>query len=499
MSVFLPNSKIEAKSMLAAAALAITLFFLIPLPNKLLDILWICSFCLSGGVAVVCAAAKSSFELTGFTALVRGVILLLLAVQSATARCIIQDQQAGVLFSWAEALLSFRQPLAMLTACLFLSVAAVFVIFGFCQKIALSSIAYFHRVLPLKQMGIETDLRLGTVDEKQALVLAGRVFLESRFFAGMHSSAILMRTAAAACILILLACLLVPFFSAQPSADAVILKGFVPASAALSAFSILPLLAMAAACGILADKNTLLMRLNRTEAPISGMQTNLVNSLPDSDIQQSADQLSSASVVPIEEHIAEFEPQESSDLSSSPVWPAEPCRDAKAYYERLVNLIGKGNDCPRFIAMVSQTPCTLPITVAVNTAIGLAQQKKRVLLADADNRRNAAAHVFDMDLELIQKKIMPSGLDNLWVCCVPPPKLNAFLSKKDLLGYFDTILIYLPQEHLLEGINADQPVMGVFYFTEDEAAGIRPKNSPIPRFCRWICRIPPLQSVLHTK
>ncbi len=490
---FLPNGRTEIKSMFAVAALVLTAFFLIPLPNKLLDILWICLFCLAGAIAVICAAAKNSFELIGFTALVRGVILLLVAVQSSTARCIIEDRQAGVLFSWAEAALSFSQPLAILMVCLFLSMAAVFAIFVFSQKIVLSSTTYFRRVLPLKQMGIETDLRLGAVDEKQALVLAGRVLLESRFFAGMHSSAVLMRTAGAVGIFILLACLLVPVYSARHYPAAVM--GFVPDAAALSGFSILPLLTMAAACGFLAGKNSLMMRLNGAEATISAIQTNLVGPGSESDMRPSAIQPPPVKQ-PIEEHIVEFEPQEPAVIGSNPVWPATPCRDPKAYYQQLVKLIGKGNTQPRLIGLVSQSPGTLPITVAVNAAIGLAQQKRRILLADTDNQRNAAARVFDMEPELIQRKIVPSGLDNLWVCCVPPPKLNAFLGKTDLLGHFDTILFYMPQAHTLDRIETDQPIMGVFYFTADETAGIGLQDIQMPAFCHWICPVPSLQSVL---
>ena len=64
-------------------------------------------------------------------------------------------------------------------------------------------------------------------------------------------------------------------------------------------------------------------------------------------------------------------------------------------------------DRPRvIIVLASDKVHSLPVTVAVNIAIRLAQKKQKVLLVDTDDERNAVAHVFDLNPEVhVQKKI----------------------------------------------------------------------------------------------
>jgi hypothetical protein len=60
---------------------------------------------------------------------------------------------------------------------------------------------------------------------------------------------------------------------------------------------------------------------------------------------------------------------------------------------------------------------TLPVTIPVNVAIGLANNKKRCLLIDLDLKRDAVAKAFGLDAEQsdLSIKAVQTEIENLWV------------------------------------------------------------------------------------
>jgi hypothetical protein len=48
------------EAVFVAAAVALLAGLLLPVHANLLDILWVCAFCLAGAAALICIAAKSS-------------------------------------------------------------------------------------------------------------------------------------------------------------------------------------------------------------------------------------------------------------------------------------------------------------------------------------------------------------------------------------------------------------------------------------------------------
>ena len=69
------------------------------------------------------------------------------------------------------------------------------------------------------------------------------------------------------------------------------------------------------------------------------------------------------------------------------------------------------------ILFASIGPASLPVTIPVNVAIGLAKNKKRCLLIDLDLRRDAIAKALDLDnnKEGLQPKVLRTEFENLWV------------------------------------------------------------------------------------
>lgn len=69
------------------------------------------------------------------------------------------------------------------------------------------------------------------------------------------------------------------------------------------------------------------------------------------------------------------------------------------------------------ILFASVGPASLPVTIPVNVAIGLAKNKKRCLLIDLDLRRDAIAKALDLDNNKkgLQPKVLRTEFENLWV------------------------------------------------------------------------------------
>ncbi len=81
----------------------------------------------------------------------------------------------------------------------------------------------------------------------------------------------------------------------------------------------------------------------------------------------------------------------------------------------ILSLNGKG----RCVLWAGSGIDALPITIPVNVAVELAKKNKKCLLIDLDTRRNAAAQVFEMDSDAIEKAARPAALptavDNLYL------------------------------------------------------------------------------------
>ncbi len=488
------------------ASLVLLAGFLIPLPEKALDILWVCSFILAGAVTFICMVTKNSSDLVGFTPMLSSLMLLSLIVQTGTARRIIQDESAGVLLDSTGSALASIWPVGAVLICLTMAVIIVVVVFAACQKITLATGCYFEQVLPLKHAGIENDLRLGVIDEEQADKMSDRVVSESRFFSGMKGAAMLMRAETAVCIFILLACLAIPVMNDsvnRPAGGLASLTEIAPPVVALSIFSLIPALIVAAACGAMMSKDTLALRSGTQDKPawqekkakfISlDADTTQETQLPDTNLTN----LAAALAQEPQEQIVEFEPPID---DSWPILAAISCQDPKEYYEKLAELIYAVDMRPRVVLLASEQVHCLPVTVAVNAAILLAQQNKKILLIDTDIQRHAVAHVFDLDPQSLQKKIKPSCLENLSVGCVPWEKLFAFLQKQEILSRFDTTLIYTPAlPTVIEDPDGLSTGPAAFYFIDDGGSNAEQGCVEKLAFCSWLRRIPSLQSALHGK
>jgi hypothetical protein len=488
---------------IAVVSLILLTAFLLPLPEKMLDVLWICSFCLSGAVAIICLMAQGSSDLIGFIPMVSGAVFLHLMTQASAARHIIRDEPVGILLTWTGSTLASGFPLAAVFISLLLAVISVFVVFTASQRITLASKGYFGQIFPLKRMGIETDLRLGVIDEEQAKGLARRVVSESRFFVAINGVGFLMRTAVVVCICILLMCLIVPVLNnaTNPSLDVGLLSAIAPRMVALSIFTVIPALIVAVTCGMLMSRDTLALRTNEPDQPMPAQANKIKVVALDPDGRENLELINPDFLNHRgNEQVVEFESKAEVPLmGSDPVSMDISCRNAKEYYEKLSRVICEIHDRPRVVLLASDRVHSLPVTVALNIAIRLAQKNQKVLLVDTDADRNAVGNVFDLDADSMRKRVQPSSLENLSVCCVPAQKLNLFLRKDTIFDHFSATLIYSPNTPKIVVGKGDQAVKpGAFYFMDGDDTDAGKQAAEKLAFCSWLCLVPSIQSVLDT-
>jgi len=119
-------------------------------------------------------------------------------------------------------------------------------------------------------------------------------------------------------------------------------------------------------------------------------------------------------------------------------------------YEFIAEQITRLGKKYKSILFASGQPASLPVTIPVNVAIGLAKNNKRCLLIDLDLRRDAIAKAFDLDTNKngLQPKAVQTEFENLQLWpghnFTQLKQMNIKAIVQKALDRFDFILINAP-------------------------------------------------------
>lgn len=507
-------------SVFIVASVVLLVSLLIPCSPIALDVIWIFAFLIACAVTWVCISVRQTTDLTGLASLASFLTLLRLSLQIITAEKIIRHQPTGVLLTNVDNILATSGVLASLLICLLLAVIAVIIIFTSCQRISIASNNYLQNILPLKQIGIETDLRLETIDAAGAKILRDRIACESRFFSGMNSTGLLMRSEAAVCILTLIVCLTLPMTTttSKTISGMEYLTQVAPPVMALSIFSLIPAVIISISCGTLMNRDILTLRTEQSdEVVVPPQKITIIN---EHDGHGEDFELINPEFLKhknVDERIVTFEPKEKlsaeetscqSEVSKIPKDVQSPLspivesiqikgKNANDYYDKLYSLISTADRDRNIAVLTSGQVYSLPVTVPVNIAIRLVQKKQKVLLVDVNTEQNAIAQVFEIDPDRIYKKVRPSCFENLSICGIPAKSVNSMTRKSDVLNHFDKILIYAPNTQQINFDCQNGLRVDVLYFTDkgDTALSTLAGSSFIN--CAGIRLVPDIRSILE--
>lgn len=477
----------------AAAALAAGVFA--PIPELVLDILWVCVLSLTIAVGVIFPTASSTADLKGFAAMLSGPALLRIGLVGALCTRLFGSGGGGLLIPAAGKALTSLSPLAAALVCLVGAVFLAAALFGACQRIAGAAERYRERIFALKCVGIETDLKMGVITERQARALAEKVHIESRLFSNLSGASLLMRAEGAIEIAAMLLCLIGPFFGASRAfaSGADRIAQAASAAVGLTAFSLVPAVVSALAGAYLAAKDSLTLRTAPAGQQSAGRTFTLIDQetgqceeveLLNPDFAGHAQQTDDAAD---QERIAEFEPEHPLPVIETLTIPAG---SPPAYYGRLAGHVVDALTSSRVIVFAAQEVRHLPVTVFVNTAIRLVQEGRTILLVDADTQRHALAQVFEADVWGPGGSVRPTGFEGLSLFGLSgePERIKATLTKA--AQTHSCVLIYAPDavvQQQLENVLSDAEAIA-FVFGVKGTPSMQ-QTAAAMHYCRQLMRV----------
>lgn len=436
---------------------------LIPWPDRLLDIFWICHFSLTAAVLVICAVARSSSQLEGFPALLASTSFLSFLATAGCMRAIVlrQDTCGRLIRAFGEKIAAL-EPLLALILILVTGFFILYLVVQSGRRIRQGIEHYLFQILPFKKIGLETDQTLHILTAQHVDILREKIRKEARFYASMNGLRKLLTAQISVNLFLLLAAWGLAWAGEmlQASAEQILspLESLAPVIAGTAIFSWVPAGAAAAACAGLLNKESLALPPSETPADQNSSRKITIISSASGRSEEieliNPDFISSppANEKPIEK-IAQFEPPQ-------PMIPKEmmvqeikrikiQCKSSSQYYQSMEKLFTHKSFRSSLLLLIAESVEDLPVTVAVHPAVQLARKKQNVLLVDADLQRHAVAKVFTMDPYTLQKPSAVHRIDHLWLQSILEDSGKLPEEIQDPNAEFTYRMIYSPQGHWL--------------------------------------------------
>jgi hypothetical protein len=403
---------------------------LIPWPDRLMDILWICHLSLTAAVLLTCLFAQNTSQLDGFPALAAaGSFLSFLATAGCMRAIVLRRDTCGRLVRAAGDQIALLEPLLALLLILVIGFFLLYLVLQAARRMRLAVEQYLFQVLPFKQIGLETDQTLQILSAAQSQQLGRKIRKEAAFYASMNGLRKLLTAQISANLFLLLAAWGLAWMGEMLRAAAghsvSPLEALAPVITGTAVFSWIPPGLTAAACAALLSKESLTLPQQEDKDESAKRKIQILSSVSGRTEEIELLNPDSLFVPPPRirpaEQIAHFEPP----APASPATAECPlqiiqirCQNSDQYYLTLENLFAEKSP-PASILLLADSVNDLPVTVAVHPAIYLTRKKQRVLLMDADPR-NALAQVFNLDPASMMIKPVPvPRISGLWLQKMP--------------------------------------------------------------------------------
>ena len=493
-----------------ATAVMLLTGVLIPWPDQVMDVLWICQLSLTAAVLVICASARSSSQLDGFPPLLAVTSFLSFLATSGCIRAIVlrQDTCGRIVRALGDALTAM-EPLLTLLLILVAGFFILYLVLQSSRRIRRRIEHYLFEILPFKQIGLETDRNLHILTEKQSGILQDKIRKEVRFYASMNGLRKLLTAQISVNLFLLLTAwglawtgeMLQATLAQSPSP----LDVLAPILVGTALLSWLPVGATAAACGALLHKESLaLTRSDPADEKNKSRTIKIISSVsgrPEEVELINPDFVSGPqNTGKPAERIAQFEPE-------SPAGEPEKtgpeirkiklrCSSSEQYYQCLEKLFTHKSFQSCTLVLTAESVEDLPVTAAVHPAVQLARKKQEVLLIDADRQRHAVARVFSREPQSLQTPSPVPRIDSLWLQTLLKEE-TALQEIQDPKPEYIYRIVYAPQggwiwDHKTDGIKENTRILFFSIKTPEEA---RPFCSGIPAAAS-VFLLPPLSAAI---
>ena len=182
--------------LLTAGTIAVVVGLLFPLSARILDVLLIFSVSLTTAVLIITFSAREALQVQGFPLLVVLATALRMALGVVCSRLILTQGNAGTIVGLVGAV--FVRNNCILTILIFgiLALVCFGIICRTVKGISRTASEFTSDILPIKQVGIDSDLNAGIIDKSQAVDLREKITREVSFFVAMADTAGFMLCAA---------------------------------------------------------------------------------------------------------------------------------------------------------------------------------------------------------------------------------------------------------------------------------------------------------------
>ncbi len=449
-----------------AAALSLLAGFLVPFSPRVLDIFWGLNLCFSMVLLLITFSAKSTSELSGFPQLMLFGVLLRIILAVTSAKLVIHNGLGGIIIEALGKPLSQTSPVWIIIIIPITAVVVMILVYGAAKRIAKASVNFTLETLPLKQASVKTDLNMGLITDKEAENLDEKIKQETRFYLNMAGVGKLLF-----CEGMITGLVVIITIAGLASMSAIGRMGpeshtsfglFASLAAGAAVLTLLPELFIVLGTAHLLSKSSLTLQTDNKKT--SAQQAETIEIISNETGKSEKVELlnpdfakAPAQQIEIQqnnENITSFEPvSKRSEMPPSPPEPevsppAQKPAGIEDYYKDISSRIERLSKDQMPVLLAAERIGDLPVTIAVNTAILLTQKGHKCLLIDADPERNAIAKVFDIPLDKIKNRGVPTCIENLsiWTSRKLPDAEAASLKKLIDVATkrYDRVMIYAP-------------------------------------------------------
>jgi hypothetical protein len=466
-----------------AGALSLLGGLLLPMPMRLLDVLWVLSLCLSAALLLITLSAKESGELSSFPLLLVVASVLRIALTVASARLIFLGGTGGAIIeAIGKPIAAAGSPVWTIIIAPLVAVVVGIVIYGATKRITKASLRFAFEIMPLKKIGIETDLNSGIINDHKAGELKDRISRETQFYLNMAGVTKLMRCDAAMAGVVVLVTVagqtaITTIDRMTPDAN-VLTQTYVSLATGAAILALGPAVIIALASAYLLGKSSLsLGGGNSDDQPQRSETIEIVSEETGENEEVELLNPDFAAVAnrrganlkngQRDESIARFEPAAQSEAGhrqSKSISCIQKFSSIEDYYNDIAARIETLPTEQKPVLFAAESIEDLPVTVAVNVAIRISKENCRCLLIDTDAARNAIAKVFEMEPGQMQDEPADTCIENLSIWAsgglagrdtqYPEERIKTFASQ------YDRVIIYAPnissasRRETLSGIGA---------------------------------------------
>lgn len=452
----------------AAGAMAVIAGFLFPPSAHALDVLLIFSISLTAAALIITFSVRRALQVLGFPLLILLATMLRITVSVAASKLIHSQADAGAAIDLVGTTLVSNNCTLAILAFGTLIVFTFAIICMVVKSISHTAADFTAEIVPIKQTGVDLDLKTGIINENQARLMQEKIAREAGFF---HAMAAVGRFILCAAVIELVIIIINMAASTAQAAARPSIATSITMYTSLTVgtgiiIQISALLAAVAAAHLVRKSYSPAAddRFNQEEA---GERINVVSTevapAQSPKIEYDNGQPGQMVITKDLEWLDQSENAASYDNEKDHLksWLWKDVKDTD-YYDAITDLIeSKSNAEAKTILTAAQSPEELGVTIPVNIAIRLAQKGQRCLLIDMDRQRNAISKVFDIDLAnaIEQRETLTTGIatciDNLWVwpasLCKADTETKAANLKKliaALNNQYDRLVLYVPNINL---------------------------------------------------